>query len=356
MTARNQRVAILFPADARLAAATRLDQSRHAETARALAAAGIDVVGAPYADDIVQEVRAILLGVAGVLIWFNPVEGGRDRTILNAMLRDVASTGVVVSTHPDVIDRMGTKAVLHRTRKMSWGCDTRFYASAEALRTQLPASLAAGAPRVLKQIRGQSGDGVWKVEFADASASAAMATQDTALRVRHASRGSPDEFMPLDAFIARCREYFAGSGGMIDQAYQPRLTEGMVRCYLVRDRVAGFGEQLVNMLYPAAQGAPASAAPLPGPRLYYPPTRPDFQRLKEKLEQEWVDELCHLVGVTNSELPVLWDADFLYGPRDASGADTYVLCEINVSSVYPFPADAMGPLVAETVARLKQRR
>ena len=36
-------------------------------------------------------------------------------------------------------------------------------------------------------------------------------------------------------------------------------------------------------------------------------------------------------------LPVLWDADFLYGPRTASGDDTYVLCEINVSSVIPFP-------------------
>ncbi len=62
----------------------------------------------------------------------------------------------------------------------------------------------------------------------------------------------------------------------------------MVRCHLVRDRVAGFGEQFVNMLYPAAPGAPATEAPLPGPRLYYPSTRPDFQRLKEKLERGWV--------------------------------------------------------------------
>ena len=104
---------------------------------------------------------------------------------------------------------------------------------------------------------------------------------------------------------------------MIDQEYQSRLPEGMVRCYLVRDRVAGFGEQLVNMLYPAPAGVPASEAPLPGPRLYYPPTRADFQALKDKLEREWVDELCRIVGLEKSQLPVLWDADFLYGPKDA---------------------------------------
>jgi hypothetical protein len=29
-----------------------------------------------------------------------------------------------------------------------------------------------------------------------------------------------------------------------------------------------------------------------------------------------------------------------YGPRDAAGEDTYVLCEINVSSVFAFPGQA----------------
>jgi hypothetical protein len=33
---------------------------------------------------------------------------------------------------------------------------------------------------------------------------------------------------------------------MIDQPYQARLIDGMVRCYVVGDTVAGFGEQLVD--------------------------------------------------------------------------------------------------------------
>jgi len=45
-------------------------------------------------------------------------------------------------------------------------------------------------------------------------------------------------------------------------------------------------------------------------------------------------------------LPALWDADFLYGPKAADGCDSYVLCEINVSSVAPYP-DSAAPKVAE---------
>ena len=63
-----------------------------------------------------------------------------------------------------------------------------------------------------------------------------------------------------------------------------------------------------------------------------------------------------MVGLDKSQLPVIWDADFLYGPKDTDGIDTYVLCEINVSSVYPFPDDALMPLVAETLMRIKDHR
>jgi hypothetical protein len=357
MTSERHRVAIVFPADAKGRFSPNVQQSRFADIAQALCAAGIEVVGAPYADEFVEEVRAQLLGVDGVLIWVNPIERGHDRSVLNAMLADVASKGVFVSAHPEVIDKMGTKEVLYRTRRMSWGCDTRLYATLDVMRAELPASVASGTQRVLKQVRGQSGDGVWKVELADPLGSPpSMISLDTALRIRHAKRGSAEERISLGAFLSRCQPYFAGAAGMIDQAYQSRLPDGMVRCYVVRDRVAGFGEQLVNALYPAAPGTSLSDAPQPGPRHYFPPTRSDFERLKEMLEREWLDELCRLLGLEKSQLPVIWDADFLYGPKDADGADTFVLCEINVRSVYPFPKEALAPLVAETLARIKGDR
>jgi hypothetical protein len=46
----------------------------------------------------------------------------------------------------------------------------------------------------------------------------------------------------------------------------------------------------------------------------------------------------------------------MYGPKGASGEDTYVLCEINGSEVYPFPDEALMPLAEETLRRVRARR
>jgi hypothetical protein len=58
------------------------------------------------------------------------------------------------------------------------------------------------------------------------------------------------------------------------------------------------------------------------------------------MENEWTPQMMKLLDIEVESLPAIWDADFLYGARAASGEDTYVLCEINVSSVFPFPEDA----------------
>src|SRR5262249_32853016 len=155
------------------------------------------------------------------------------------------------------------KEVLYHTRNMGWGCDTRHYPTLEMMQRDLPASLAYGDARVLKRVRGHNGDGVWKVELADQPGprSACAISQDVSLRVRHAKRGSVETRMSLAAFLAQCEPYFSGGEGMIDQIFQRRPPDGVVRCYLVRDCVAGFGEQLVNALYPARPGADAQEVP-----------------------------------------------------------------------------------------------
>jgi len=56
--------------------------------------------------------------------------------------------------------------------------------------------------------------------------------------------------------------------------------------------------------------------------------------------------------VTRERLPLLWDCDFMFGERAADEAERYVLCEINVSSVSPFPPSSIEPLVSATRARL----
>ena len=334
------RVALLYPGDRAARDESAPEKSRFLKVFQALEQLGARAEPAVYHDDFCDEVRRQLMAVDGVLVWCNPIEGGRDRSVLDAMLREVADAGIFVSTHPDVILKLGTKEVLYTTRNLGWGSDTYLYRSMEQLRVELPARLAPGAPRVLKQYRGHSGDGVWKVALVG----------ETMVRARHAKRGSVEETIPLAEFFRRCQPYFSGSGRMIDQAYQPRLSEGMVRCYLVHDQVQGFGLQAVNALYPAAPGAPPETAPQPGPRLYHPPTLGEFQALKRRLEREWVPAVQRLLDIGTDQLPALWDCDFLLGPRLASGEDSYVLCEINVSSVSPFPDSAVTPLALAACA------
>jgi hypothetical protein len=60
-----------------------------------------------------------------------------------------------------------------------------------------------------------------------------------------------------------------------------------------------------------------------------------------------------LLDLDRELLPLIWDADFLLGPKTPSGEDTYVLCEINVSSVLPIPDEAFAPLADAAVAQVQ---
>lgn len=349
-------VALLYPGDR--AARDRADpgESRFADLFRAFAEAGVDAAPAIYHDDFADEVEAQLQHARLVLVWCNPIQDGRRRDRLDAMLRRLASRGTSVSAHPDAILKLGTKDVLFDTRDLPFGSDVHRVDSLAQLGAELPQRLRRGA-RVLKQHRGHSGIGVWRVEAADPASPAST------LRVRHAQRGSDEQAMTMATLLATLAPYFEQSNGghMIDQAWQPRLNEGIVRAYMVGDRVAGFGVQAVNALYPAS---PDGAAPQPGPRLYHDADLPQAQGLRRKLETGWIDMLRACVDLSRHQLPLLWDCDFMLGESAMAGAagvagnaaeERYVLCEINVSSVAPYPPSAVAPLVAAAKARLTER-
>ncbi len=329
------RVALLYPGDR--IARERADPaaSRFAALFEAFAAAGVHAEPAIYHDDFADEVRGQLRSVQLVLVWCNPIEDGRSRERLDDLLREAAQAGVIVSAHPDAILRLGTKDVLFDTRGLPFGTDVHRVDSLAQLRSDLPQRLRHGA-RVLKQHRGHSGIGVWRIAQSD----------NGALTVQHAQRGSTPQCMTMAMLQATLAPYFepAAGGHMIDQAWQPRLTEGMVRAYLVDDRVTGFGLQAINALHPDA--------PLPGPRLYHGPELEALQPLRQQLESSWVSLLCERVGLARDRLPLLWDCDFMLGEPMANGAKRFVLCEINVSSVSPFPPSSVAPLVAASIRRL----
>jgi hypothetical protein len=343
------KLALLWRGDRQERSEARTRNNRLDRVFEALTALGIEAEPAVHADDMIDEVREQLLGSDGVLVWVNPISEGENRILLDALLRDVASKGVWVSAHPDVILKMGVKEVLHRTKHLGWGTDTHLYRTAGAFREEFPLRLRSAGPRVLKQNRGNGGQGVWKVELISAP------TDDAAtVRVLEAHRGSVSEDMPLGEFIGQCEAYFANEGCIVDQPFQARLPDGMIRCYMGADKVIGFGHQFIKALLPPPPAGPDSKAAQPGPRIMHPASAQQFQALRIKMESEWTPQMMHLLSIDAESLPIIWDADFLYGPRDASGQDSYVLCEINVSSVFPFPEQAPSEIARLAMARLRE--
>jgi len=335
------RIAILWRGDEAARRSATPESSRFKAIFAALADVGVDAEPVVYEDDVLDTVRAQVAGLDGVLVWVNPIHEGRNRAHLDALLRDVAARGVWVSAHPDVVEKMGTKEVLHRTRAMSWGCDTALYRTIEAMRAELPARLATG-PRVIKRNRGNGGQGVWKVEILSGLRSRSM------IRVLDATEDASEE-LTLDEFLDRCVEYFE-DGNVVDQPFQARLTEGVVRCYMAGDRCAGFGHQKVKALV----DAPTARAEA-GRRLYTSNADPRFQRLRRLMEDEWTPQLTSLLKIPPRDLPMIWDADFMLGSQGADGNDSYVLGEINVSSVFPIPDEAPAEIACRVADRLRSK-
>jgi hypothetical protein len=345
------KVALLWRGDARERNEATRQNNRLNCVFEALAAIGIQGEPAIYADDIADEMRAQLLGCDGVLVWVNPLSDVQNRIMLDALLRDVAAKGVWVSAHPDVILKMGTKEVLYRTKHLGWGTDTYLYRTAGSFREEFPLRLGSKGPRVLKQHRGNGGQGVWKVEVASAPSS-----DISIVRVLQALRGSVPEELQLRDFVTQCEAYFANGGCIVDQPFQARLPDGMIRCYMGADKVVGFGHQFIRALMPPPPEGPDSQAAQPGPRIMHPASAPEFEALRVKMESEWTPRMMELLDIDADSLPIIWDADFLYGPCDASGRDTYVLCEINVSSVFPFPEQVPSNIARLALARLQSRK
>lgn len=337
MGERTFRVAVVWRGDAEARASADPATARLAPVFRALAAAGLAAEPCVYDESFAEAVRTQLLACDAALVWVNPLATGARRGVLDALLAEAEAAGVLVSARPAVIAAMGVKSVLHRTRHLGWGSDVRLYETPAALAAGLPASLAEAGPRVLKQDRGNDGQGVWKIERAG-----------ELVEVREAHGDAPARRLALAAFIQE-RTADLAVGPLVDQAYQARLPEGMVRCYMAGDRAAGFGHHLVRAL------APADAGP-GGPRLYSGPEDPRFQRLRRLMEDHWTPGLRETLGLARDDLPAIWDADFLLGPKEDAGEDSYVLCEINVSSVFPMPDEGPAALAAVVRDRLLRRR
>jgi hypothetical protein len=128
----------------------------------------------------------------------------------------------------------------------------------------------------------------------------------------------------------------------------------MIRCYFTRDQVVGFCRQWPKrgLLGPEDARLAASASE----SVWATADAPAFQALRRDAEARWLPDLMSVLGLVPRSLPLIWDADFLFGPRTTTGDDTYVLCEINTSAVWPFPPGAARTVASTAFMAAKRSR
>lgn len=336
-------VALLIYGDSQSARNALLEE-KYSSLALEFRAQGFTVTSVLYHDVDAGRLSSDLLAYDAVLVWVNPIEQGNDRSALDSLLRTIAEKGCFVSTHPDTIAKIGTKDVLFTTKGMEWGGDTARYETQEEFRSRFLPTLQRSGIRVVKQHRGNGGNGVFKVILGPA---------EGVVTVIHAGNDQEIRTYAIPDFFAAMRPFFERNGSLIDQEWNPNFANGMVRCYLSGAAVAGFGYQEINALYPETDDRYSRSLPT-SKRFYMSEHCGLFSDLKEVMEHSWVPQLMELHSLSREHLPVIWDADFFINSfHDANAPGKYTLCEINVSCVSPFPPSAIPFIVNAVRNRLR---
>ncbi|MCL2093599.1 MAG: Cj0069 family protein [Treponema sp.] len=304
--------------------------------AEALVKQGFSVDTVLYHDSAAEQLEGDLAAYNAVLVWVNPIEQGGDRRRLDKLLRDTAGKGVPVYTHPDTILKIGTKKVLYTSREMDWGGDTDLYATYDDFEKRFISSLSTGSIRILKQYRGNGGNGVFKVSLDGSGEN---------LTVIHAPAPLNVQTLSKEEFLVKFRPFFENDGLLINQKWAEGIINGMVRCYLTGDKVSGFGYQESNALCPESAAPDAKVRPVSS-RYYFSEDCGLFQDLRNIMEEKWVPEIMKVHSLDLEHMPLLWDIDlFINDPYTNETAKKYTLCEINVSCVSPFPPSCVRYVV-----------
>jgi hypothetical protein len=251
------------------------------------------------------------------------IPGGEKRFF--QMLRKLSDNGVIGMPHPDAMIGYGAKDALVRLRDTELvPTDTYAYYSLEELKTSFPTSLSRGE-RVLKQNRGSTGQGIWRVVVQDErlSTPGVPLPADTRIQCTEAVDNHVETWQ-LDAFMDFCGQYLSGDDGlMVDMPFMPRIKEGEIRILLVGDTPI-----FVVHKKPAESKDAFSATLFSGAKYRY--DTPEQWPELITLFQNNVSTITSKLGGWN--LPLIWTADFMLD-WDDQGRDKYILGEINCSCV-----------------------
>lgn len=246
-----------------------------------------------------------------------------DETGYFQMLRELVAQGIEGLPHPDAMIAYGAKNALTKLRQTPLvPDDTYAYYDFETFKSTFRRNVSLGE-RVLKQNRGSTGEGIWRVQAQRELTPGEEAPLDLPIRCTEAKDNHVEE-RQLGEFIDFCAQYLSGSNGMIvDMPFMPRIVEGEIRVLMLR-------RNAINIVHkkPAGSKDAFSATLFSGAQYTYqsPEEWPELMRLVEVNMDAMIERLGGYA------IPLLWTADFMLD-TDEDGEDRYVLGEINASCV-----------------------
>lgn len=272
----------------------------------------------------------------------------KEEKLYFEMLRKLCDDGLVGMPHPDAMIGYGAKDALTKLADTELvPDDTYAYYDIATFKSTFPKSLAKGE-RVLKQNRGSTGEGIWRVrlENADDYGKCDSLPLDTKIICTEAKDNHTEE-RKLGEFMDFCEQYIVGDNGMlVDMTFLPRIKEGEIRILML------YKTPVYVVHKKPAQGGDAFSATLFSGAKY----RYDEPKEWENLIGWFLQRLPEIrTKLGNYDLPLIWTADFILD-TDENGKDKYVLGEINCSCVgFTSPAEFMtkiAVMVGENIVNI----
>ncbi|CAE8613485.1 unnamed protein product [Polarella glacialis] len=278
-------------------------------------------------------------------------DGGNQSKFDDGM-RAMRKLGIQVWPSPDVMEFMGAKDALCKIATMSIGLE-------DTLAYYDPADFAAGfkktmafQPRVIKQNRGSSGEGIWIIKLKSGDYCKGFGERscadDEVLDLMEANDNHSEEHT-VGEFIEFCvngktgksgtwtsngaGKYLEGGkaagGQLVDQRFCPRIVEGELRYNMVSDELVGIIHKKPKEGGISAVGGTGSIY------TYYGPNEKKFTSLTKSFLKDDLPKVMPALGLGSEPIPLWWTTDFILSSPEGTAAkdEKWIVGEFNCSCV-----------------------
>merc|ERR1719253_1376795 len=299
----------------------------------------------------------VLEGFDAVIVRCNPGQinaAGGDQMKFDDAMRALQKKGKQVWPSPDVMTNMGAKDALCKIANLAIGLpDTLAYYSVQELEAGFKKTMAF-QPRVIKQNRGSSGEGIWIIKlksgnycknYGDRSCADSEVLELMEACDNHSEEHTVGEFLEfcVNGRTAKSGKwdsigtgkYLEGGkeagGQLVDQRFCPRIVEGELRMNMIGDTCTGIIHKKPKAGGISAVGGTGSVY------TFYPPDAPEFAKLSTDFLQNDIPHLMKNLELEGEPLPLWWTGDFINADPGKSGTpctiDKWIVGEFNCSCV-----------------------